>query len=58
MACKLLESYIGKDKVIEIIEREGEVTFNSYPEGSAYIIKTREMINSKIKECIASKGNK
>ncbi len=52
MAFKLLESYIGKDAVMEILEREGEFDFNSYPEDSDYIIKTREIVNSKIRDYI------
>ncbi len=55
MAFKLLEKYIGKEAVMKILEHEGEIDFNSYPDSSQYIIDTREIVNSKIKDCIKRK---
>ena len=40
------------DILEEYLEREGEFDFNSYPEDSDYIIKTREIVNSKIRDYI------
>ena len=53
MAAKLLESFEGKEKVMEIVEKFGEITWNSYPFDSQSIIKIREEINLKIKEFIS-----
>ncbi|MBQ2775116.1 MAG: DUF4091 domain-containing protein [Clostridia bacterium] len=53
-AMKLLETKIGREKTIEIIEREadGPVTLKIYPHGNEYILRTREAINNAIKENI------
>lgn len=50
MAAKLLESYVGKDEVMSLIEAEEPITFTSYPESAFYQINLREKINKKIKE--------
>lgn len=51
-AMKLLESMIGRAKVMEIIEDEAgrSVTMKKYPHGNDFILKTRERINKAIKE--------
>lgn len=51
-AMKLLESIIGRTKVMEIIEDEADrpVTMKKYPHGNDFILKTRERINEAIKE--------
>ena len=48
--CRLLESYIGKDKVVELIDNEAgmNVTFFDYPRNSDYI----PCLMSKIKQLI------
>ncbi len=50
MAAKLLESKIGKEAVLEIIEKYGKIDFNHYPLSSDYILETREAINQRLKE--------
>lgn len=51
-AMKLLESIIGRAKVMEIIEDGAgrPVTMKKYPHGNDFILKTRERINKAIKE--------
>lgn len=51
-AMKLLESMIGRAKVMAIIEDEAgrPVTMKKYPHGNDFILKTRERINEAIKE--------
>lgn len=53
-AMKLLESYIGKDKVVEIIEdtTKLDIAFNRYPKSAATLLKVREKINKKIEEFV------
>ena len=53
-AMKLLESYIGHNEVVKIIEDCAgmEIRMNSYPKNSSYLIKLREEINKKIEEVI------
>ena len=55
MAAKLLESFVGKEQVMKIVESEGKVEFNICPSNGEYIIKIREKINKKIKECVDCK---
>lgn len=50
MALKLLESYIGKEEVLKLIDEEMEVDFNTYPKRADYILSLREKVNSLIKE--------
>ncbi len=51
-AMKLLESKIGREKVIEIIEKEAgtSITMKNYPHGNDFVLTTRELINKAIKE--------
>lgn len=54
MAMQLLESKIGRQKVVELLEAETKepITFSSYPHSSEWLLKTREKINQAIKESI------
>jgi len=51
-ACKLLEQYIGKDKVVELLEEdlEGELKFNTNPRSEEWQLNIRNKINALIKE--------
>lgn len=51
-ALKLLESYIGKEKVVGIIEDMAgmEIRFNQYPHRKDFLLKLRERINTEIKK--------
>ena len=51
-ACKLLESYIGRDEVVKILEEDGEIKFNRFPRTDAGILGLRERINKKLEEVI------
>lgn len=48
-ALQLLETKIGKEKVLEIIENECEITFKNYKHSSSWLLNTREKINELIK---------
>ena len=47
-ALELLESYIGKEEVVKLIDSRGEITFRDYPKDEDYIISLREKINKLI----------
>ncbi len=51
-ALELLESYIGRDAVIALIESglEHPITFTEYPKNAEWLISKREEINKKIAE--------
>lgn len=50
-AFRLLESRIGKEKVMELIESGIEpITFSHYPKEESYILRLREAVNAKIRE--------
>lgn len=51
-ALNLLESKIGREKVIELIENglPNPLTFNEYPHENEWLLELREKINAKIKE--------
>lgn len=51
-ALKLLESYIGKEEVVKMIDAEGEIDFFNYPSDSQYLLRLREWVNGKIKSCL------
>ena len=53
-AMRLLESYVGHDRVVEIIEEVAgmEITFNDYPHENDYMLKLRERINEEIEKVI------
>lgn len=46
--CRMLEEKIGKDKVVELIEREAgmEITFSEYPRNNEFIPKLMEKIKN------------
>lgn len=50
MAMQLLESKIGREKVVELIESEQPLKFTSYPRSAEWLLDTREKINQLIKE--------
>jgi hypothetical protein len=51
-ALKALESYIGKDEVLKLLEDglDEPITFKQYPIEAQWLLEKREKINSKIKE--------
>lgn len=53
-AMKLLEKYMSKKEIVEMIEKEAgmEIGFKKYPRGDDFIINMREKINMIIKEKI------
>ena len=53
-AMKVLEEYIGHEKIVEIIDRHAgaEIKMNKYPKNSSYILELRELINSEIERSI------
>lgn len=52
MALRLLESKIGREKVLEFIDKDlfKPLTFMEYPHENDWLLETREKINSMIKE--------
>lgn len=50
LALKLLESRIGREQTMAILEQEGSLTFSSYPRSAAWHLETRERINRAIGE--------
>ncbi len=51
-AMELLSDLTSKQTVMNLIESQGEITFDSYPKSAEYILNLREEINRLIKECI------
>ena len=53
-ALKLLESFIGKEKVVELIEKEAgmEIRFDQYPHDKTFLLRLREIVNNEIKKHI------
>lgn len=49
-ALNLLESLIGREKTLELLESDGVLTFNEYPHSDAWQLQKREQINRAIKE--------
>ena len=49
---KLLESKIGREKVLEFIDKDlfKPLTFMEYPHENEWLLETREKINRMIKE--------
>lgn len=52
MSLRLLESRIGREKVLEFVEKDllKPLTFSEYPYENAWLLEIREKINQKIKE--------
>ena len=44
-AMKAAEAKAGREAVMAILEREGEITFKQYPHSAQWLLETREMIN-------------
>lgn len=53
-AMKLLESYIGHEEVVKLIEdcAKMELKFNVYPKNAEFLLEMRKRINEKIEEMI------
>ena len=51
-ACELLEKLAGRDTVLEILEKDGEITFKKYPRSIEKSISLREEINAEIEKYI------
>ncbi len=51
-ALKLLEELIGRDAVLDILEKELEkpITFSEYPKDAQWLLRKREEINKRIKK--------
>jgi len=49
-ALALAEALTSRDKVLEIIESAGEITFSDYPHEKGWIEKVRTKINKLIEE--------
>ncbi len=52
-ALLLLESRIGREAVLELLEAEGEISFRNYPHSDEWLLCTRERINQRFLEAIA-----
>lgn len=55
-ALKYLESLVGAEKVRELIDKYGEITFRNYPGSAEYILNLRKEVNSMIEAHINEKG--
>ena len=44
-ALRLLESKIGREKTLSLLEDAGEITFYSYPTSAKWLLEKREQIN-------------
>ena len=51
-ACKLLEKYIGREEVLKIVNKFGEIKFNEYPRSDEGILAIRQRINDRLEEAI------
>lgn len=51
-ACKLLEGYVGREKVLKILEESGEIRFNKYPRTDAGVLGLRMRINRALAEVL------
>lgn len=51
-ALQLLESYIGKNEVMQLLEEDlaDPITFSVYPKDQAWLLDMRERVNQRIKE--------
>lgn len=54
LALKLLESKIGKEKVLQLLESECQtpITFSDYPQNENWLLETREKINQAIQDAV------
>ncbi len=51
-ALSLLESLMGREKVISILEAKGPLTFSRYPRSARWLIDTREEVNRLVAESL------
>lgn len=51
-ACELLESYIGRDEVVKMLEESGVLKFNEYPRKNDEVMAIREKINDSLEKVI------
>lgn len=49
-ALRLLESKLGREAVLELVESEGRVTFAHYPQSEQALLRIRERVNQKLAE--------
>ncbi len=49
-ACKALETVIGREETIKVIEENGEITLTKYPHSNEGITAIRDIVNNKLKE--------
>ena len=47
-ALELLESKIGKNNVLELIDADNSLTFNKYPRSAEFILAIREKVNERL----------
>ena len=47
-ALRLLESKIGREQTLSLLEDAGEITFNTYPTSAKWLLDKREQINQLI----------
>ena len=47
-ALRLLESTIGREQTLSLLEDAGEITFNTYPTSAKWLLDKREQINQLI----------
>ena len=52
-ALQLLESLIGREKTLAILESDGEIKFNEYPMNAQWQLKKREEINAAVKNAVS-----
>ena len=51
-ALSLLESLIGREKALAVLEADGEITLRKYPRTGAGFLAVREAVNKAIKEAV------
>jgi len=51
-ACCLLESLIGREETLKVIDADGKITMSEYPRSNDGILGIRERINLKIEEVV------
>jgi hypothetical protein len=52
-ALRALENVIGREKTLDIIERDGILSMTEYPRSPEWLLETREIINQLLAENIA-----
>ncbi|WP_062108272.1 DUF4091 domain-containing protein [Bacillus niameyensis] len=55
-ALQWLEELKGKQFVLELIEKKGEITFSEYPKESGYIFNMREEVNREIEKALVAES--